>query len=168
MTPFWRNFDRVLNAMAFVAAAIIPFMFITIVYDVTARSLRMFQINWAVAVTEYGLLYVTALGAPWLLRDKGHVSMEAFRVLMPPHVARLIEKGVIIACAAACALVAVVAVPVMIQNFGVTDIRANFLTRWLLFAPIVLAFGLCSVQFVRVLVTGGSLYKGISADQEGL
>jgi C4-dicarboxylate transporter DctQ subunit len=56
----------------------------------------------------------------------------------------------------------------MIQNIGVMDIRSNFLSRWLLYLPVLLAFLLCAVQFARFLVTGHSLYKGITADQEGL
>lgn len=168
MNKFWHGFDRVLNGLAILAALIIPFMFVAIVYDVSTRTLRMFQINWAVAVTEYALLYMAALGAPWLLREKGHVSMEAFRTLLPARANRIIEIFVICICAVACVIVAWVAVPVLIQNIGVVDIRANFLTRVWLYVPIVLCFALCAVQFVRVLVGGTSLYKGVTAEQESL
>ncbi|SIS75407.1 TRAP-type C4-dicarboxylate transport system, small permease component [Roseivivax lentus] len=168
MQTFWSLFDRVLNLLALIAAAILPFVFAAIIYDVTTRTLRVFQINWVVAITEYALLYVAALGTPWLLREKGHVSMEAFRAVLPEAVNRVIEKIVIVLCTAACLVVAWVAVPVMIQNIGVTDIRANFLTRWLLYAPIVLCFALCAVQFARFLITGTSLYRGIDADAGNL
>jgi TRAP-type C4-dicarboxylate transport system permease small subunit len=168
MQAFWSIFDRVLNLLAIIAAAIIPFVFAAIVYDVTTRTLRVFQINWAVAITEYALLYVAALGAPWLLREKGHVSMEAFRAVLPARVNRLTEIIVIILCTVACLVVAWAAVPVMVQNVGVVDIRANFLTRWLLYAPIVLCFLLCAIQFARFMITGESLYRGVSTDNESL
>ncbi|EFL87534.1 TRAP transporter small permease [Ahrensia sp. R2A130] len=165
---FWNGFDRLLNALAFIAGLIIPIMFVSIIYDVTTRSLRIFQITWAVAITEYALLYLSCLGAPWLLREKGHVSMEAFRTIMPPGFARVVEIVVMILCMVACAVVATVALPVMVQNFGVTDIRANFLQRWLLYVPVVLCFALCAVQFARTLLSGGSLYKGVTASNESL
>jgi TRAP-type C4-dicarboxylate transport system permease small subunit len=168
MTRFWLGFDRVLNALALCAALIIPFMFISIIYDVTTRTMRVFQINWVVAITEYALLYATALAAPWLLREKGHVSMEAFRTILPPRITRPMEIIVIVLCATACLIVTLFAVPITIQNIGVGDMRANFLDRWLLFVPVVICFALCTVQFIRVLITGQSLYKGITADQEGL
>lgn len=168
MSTLWSNFDRVLNLLAIIAAAILPLVFAAIIYDVTTRSLRVFQITWAVAVTEYALLYVACLGAPWLLREKGHVSMEAFRTILPPRVNRVIEVFVTILCLIACIIVAVVAVPVMIQNIGVTDIRSNFLSRWLLYAPVVMCFALCAVQFLRYLVTGESMYKGVTASSESL
>lgn len=168
MQTFWSQFDRVLNLLALIAAAILPFVFAAIIYDVTTRTLRVFQITWVVAITEYALLYVAALGAPWLLREKGHVSMEAFRTILPARVNAVIEKIVIVLCASACLIVAWVAVPVTLQNIGVVDIRADFLTRWLLYAPIVLCFLLCAMQFIRVLVTGGSLYKGVTSSNESL
>ena len=168
MQTFWSLFDRVLNLLALVAAAILPLVFAIIIYDVVTRTARMFQINWAVAITEYALLYVAALGAPWLLREKGHVSMEAFRVILPGWINRIVEKLVLILCIGACIAVAWVAVPVTIQNVGIVDIRANFLPRWLLYAPIVLCFSLCAVQFARFLVTGESLYRGITPDAESL
>lgn len=164
----WRVFDRVLDGLALISAAIIPLMFLAIVYDVTTRNLRVFQVAWVVAVTEYALLYVTGLGAPWLLREKGHVSMEAFRALLPAAVNRAVERVVAALCLAGCAVVTVAAVPVLIQNIGISDIRADFLQRWMLFLPVVIGFALCGVQFARFLLTGTSMYRGISADQEGL
>jgi len=166
--PLWHAFDRVLDALAVVAAAIIPLMFVAIVYDVTARNLRMFQISWVLAVTEYGLLYVTALGAPWLLREKGHVSMEAMRAVLPAGVSRALERVVAALCLAGCTVVTVALVPVTIQNIGVGDMRADFLQRWMLYLPVTLGFGLCALQFLRFLVTGRSMYKGITAEQDGL
>jgi TRAP-type C4-dicarboxylate transport system permease small subunit len=168
MTAFWRGFDRVLDALALLAACIVPLVFLAIVYDVTTRTLRVGQISWVVGVTEYALLWFTALGAPWLLRERGHVSMEAFRAVLPGPLNAAMEKLVLVLCLSACTVVAVAAWPVVIQNVGVMDIRSNFLTRELLYIPVVLAFVLCAVQFARFLLTGRSLYKGISADQEGL
>lgn len=168
MDRIWRSFDTLLNALAFLAAATIPLMFVAIVYDVTTRTFGGWRISWVVAITEYTLLYTTTLGAPWLLREKGHVSMEAFRTVMPETVSRWLEKLVLLICFVGCAVVTIAAVPVLEQNIGVTDIRANFLKRWVLYLPVVLCFGLCAVQFLRFLLTRESMYKGVTAEQESL
>jgi TRAP-type C4-dicarboxylate transport system permease small subunit len=168
MNVLWRGFDRLLDLLALIAAAIVPIVFVLIIYDVTTRTLRFGQISWVVAITEYALIYVTALGAPWLLREKGHVSMEAFRVVLPAAVNRVMETIVLLLCLAACAVTAFAAWPVMVQNIGVGDMRASFLTRWLLYLPVLTGFVLCGVQFARFLLTGQSLYKGITAEQDGL
>lgn len=167
-SSWWRGFDWLLNLCALIATAVIPFMFVAIIYDVTTRTLRVGQISWVLGVTEYALLYTTALGAPWLLREKGHVSMEAFRTLLPATANRWIEKLVLILCAAACATVTIAAWPVFIQNIGVMDIRSDLLSRWMLYVPIIIGFALCTVQFLRFLFSGISLYKGISPEQESL
>ncbi|MGB3554401.1 MAG: TRAP transporter small permease subunit [Jannaschia sp.] len=168
MSVLWRGFDRLLDALAVVAALLIPFMFLSIVYDVTSRTLRVGQISWVLGVTEYALLYVTALGAPWLLREKGHASMEAIRAVLPRHLARPLERLVLVLCAAACLVVTVAVVPVLQQNIGVMDIRSDYLSRWMLYTAVLACFALCTVQFLRFLTTGTSPYKGISADQEAL
>lgn len=168
MISFWRGFDRLLDALALIAALLIPFMFLAIVYDVTTRSLRMFQISWVVGVTEYALLYVTTLGAPWLLREKGHVSMEAFRTLLSARANRVIEKLVLVLCSGACLIVTIAVWPVLLQNFGVMDMRSDYLSRWMLYLAVLAGFTLCTLQFLRFLVTDTSPYKGISGDQEGL
>ena len=126
---FWRGFDLLLNILAIVAAGLLAFMFLSIIYDVTTRNLRMFTVTWVVAVTEYGLLYVTALGAPWLLRERGHVSMEALRSMAPDALAYWLEKLVLVMCLVACLAAAWFAWPVIQRNVGMTDVRAAFIPR---------------------------------------
>lgn len=168
MNTMWRGFDRLLDALAVIAALLIPFMFLSIVYDVTSRTLRVGQISWVLGVTEYALLWVTALGAPWLLREKGHASMEAIRSVLPPALAKPMERLVLVLGAVSCGVVTVAVVPVLQQNIGVMDIRSDYLSRWMLYASVLICFALCTLQFLRFLVTGTSPYKGISADQEAL
>lgn len=171
MTPihlFWRGFDRVLDALAVIAGALLALMFLSIIYDVTTRNLRMFTVTWVVAVTEYALLYVTALATPWLLRERGHVAMEALRSMARPAVARWLEKLVLVMCLIACVLATWLTIPVIERNIGMIDVRARFIPRWLMFAPIILTFGLSALQFVRFLTQSGSFFEGGVRPQDGI
>ena len=168
VTLFWRSFDAVLNVLAVIAALLIAFMFVSIIYDVASRNLRLFTVTWVVPLTEYGLLYVTALAAPWLLRERGHVSMEAVRTLVSPGVLLWLERLVLVLCIAGCVAAAWLAVPVIERNFGMTDVRARFIPRWTMFAPIFLAFALCALQFLRFLLKPGSYFEGGVQPQDGL
>lgn len=165
---FWRGFDWVLNALAVLAGALLALMFVSIIYDVTTRNLRVFTVTWVVAVTEYALLYVTALGAPWLLRERGHVAMEAMRSMARPGLARWLEKLVLGLCLIACVAAAWLSIPVIERNLGMIDVRANFIPRWLLFAPVALTFALCAVQFARFLMQSGSFFEGGVRPQDGI
>jgi len=44
--------------------------------DVAARSLKLFATPWALDVSEYLLYAITFLGAPWVLRENGHIAIE--------------------------------------------------------------------------------------------
>ena len=165
---FWRGFDLLLNLLAIVAAGLLALMFLSIIYDVTTRNLRIFSVTWVVALTEYGLLYVTALGAPWLLRERGHVSMEALRSMVPPRLAFWLEKLLLTLCLVACVTAAWLAWPVIERNFGMTDVRARFIPRWTMFAPILLSFALCAIQFARFTFRSGSFFDGGVRPQDGL
>lgn len=163
-----RGFDRVLDGLAGIAAALVALMFLAIVYDVATRNLGVLTITWVVALTEYGLIYVTTLAAPWLLRERGHVAMEAVRTLVPPSVAAWLEKLVLALCLVACCVAVWAAVPVIERNLGMTDVRANFIPRWTMFAPILLCFALCAVQFARFLLRSGSFFEGGVRPRDGL
>lgn len=165
---FWRGFDLFLNLLGIIAAGLLAFMFLSIIYDVTTRNLRVFTVTWVVALTEYGLLYVTVLGAPWLLRERGHVAMEALRSMARPALALRLEKVVLFLCLAACLTAAYLSWPVIERNMGMTDVRARFIPRWAMFAPILLAFALCSMQFVRFMLSSGSFFHGGVRPNEGL
>jgi C4-dicarboxylate transporter DctQ subunit len=168
VVTFWRAFDFLLNALAVIAGAMLAFMFLSIIYDVASRNLRLFTVTWVVAITEYGLLYVTALAAPWLLRERGHVSMEALRSMARPSMAYWLEKLVLVLCLVACISAAWLAWPVIERNMGMTDVRARFIPRWTMFAPILLAFALCAIQFARFLFRSGSFFDGGVRPQDGI
>lgn len=165
---FWRSFDLVLNVLAWIAAGMIAFMFLSIIYDVASRNLRMFTVTWVVPITEYGLLYVTLLASPWLVRERGHVSMEAIRTMASPRFSFWLEKLVLVMCIIACVVAAWLTLPVIERNLGMTDVRARFIPRWMMFAPILLTFALCAVQFARFLLKSGSYFDSGARPQDGI
>lgn len=76
LTRSKRWFDGMLNAMAVVSGAILLFMMLLICYDVVMRYMFRNPTGWAMEVCEYLLVYLTFLGSPWLLREKGHVNVD--------------------------------------------------------------------------------------------
>ena len=70
---FFRVYDRVIDALAFIGGVVIAGIFLAIVYDVSIRTIGLRTPLWTVALAEYGLLYATLLASPWVLRRKSHV-----------------------------------------------------------------------------------------------
>jgi len=53
--------------------------------DVTARTFRLFPTPWSLDLSEYALYAITFLGAPWVLRENGHIAIELVVERLPPR-----------------------------------------------------------------------------------
>ena len=73
---FWSLFDRLLEYTVWCSAAILIFMMMSITVDVLRRYFLHEAFVWTTQISEYGLVYITFLGAAWLLKKEGHVHME--------------------------------------------------------------------------------------------
>jgi TRAP-type C4-dicarboxylate transport system permease small subunit len=69
-------FDALIDALALAAAVLLCGLVVLILVDVGARYLRLFSIPWSFEATEYMLYAITFLGAPWVLREEGHIAIE--------------------------------------------------------------------------------------------
>jgi TRAP-type C4-dicarboxylate transport system permease small subunit len=71
-----RVVDRVIDGMAVLAGLGILFVMFSICYEVVVRYFDLQPPTWVTEVTEYLLLYITFLGAPWVLKEDGHVRVD--------------------------------------------------------------------------------------------
>ncbi len=53
--------------------------------DVAARTFRLFATPWSLDLSEYALYAITFLGAPWVLRENGHIAIELVVERLPPR-----------------------------------------------------------------------------------
>jgi TRAP-type C4-dicarboxylate transport system permease small subunit len=82
--------DLLIDGFALVAGALVVLLTLLIVCDVAARYLRWFSLTWALEASEYMLYAITFLGAPWVLREEGHIAVELLvERLSPPARARV-------------------------------------------------------------------------------
>ncbi|MFW6054994.1 MAG: TRAP transporter small permease, partial [Thermodesulfobacteriota bacterium] len=68
--------DCIINGMAVLAGLAILFVMFSICYEVVVRSFQLQPPVWVTEITEYLLLYMTFLGAPWVLKEDGHVRVD--------------------------------------------------------------------------------------------
>ena len=76
LTRITRILDRLMDSFAFLACVLLGFIAFSICLEVVMRYLLNRPLVWVVEVSEYGLLYITFLGAAWLLRSNEHVTMD--------------------------------------------------------------------------------------------
>ncbi len=84
--------DALVNLLAFAAGAMLCVLVVLICVDVTARTLRLFATPWTLDIAEYLLYGITFLGAPWVLREEGHIAIEVAVERLPPRARALLRR----------------------------------------------------------------------------
>jgi len=87
---FIKAVTRVSEVFAFFAAFIILAMSVWITYDVLACYFFSGSAPWAFDMSEYALVWITFLAAPWLLLRDGHVRVEIIIDALSPKAQRRI------------------------------------------------------------------------------
>ena len=78
-------FNRAVSFLAILGGVLIVLMMLLITAEVLMRYFFNRPIFWAEEVCAYGLLYVTFLGATWVLRGGGHVKVDVLLVNLQPR-----------------------------------------------------------------------------------
>jgi C4-dicarboxylate transporter, DctQ subunit len=155
-------YRRLLELLAVVAGVILAAMAFAIVIDVVVRNLGLQPPAHTLTLTEYGLLYLTMLAAPWLVREKGHVYIELVTAAISPRRRFWLTRVVYGLCVLTCAVIFWFGLEVTIAHYGrdVIDVRSFDMPRWLLTASIPLSFGLMAIEFARFLLGLDSMHTG--------
>lgn len=155
-----RGHARLIGGLAWLAAASLAVICLLVIVDVAAYSTGFGSIGWTSDLAAYGLLYSTMLAAPWLLRVKGHVTLDSVRRLFPVAMQRAMEVAVCLLSIAACLLLTWGGLLLIDDSIarGAIDYRVLAIPRWLLYLPLPLGFGLMAVEFARVLLGRDTLY----------
>lgn len=157
-----RLYDGVVTAMAVIAGSILIWLMVAIVWSVTLRNMGLQPYAWLFTSTEYGILYMTMLGAPWLVRKRGHVHIELVTAYLPPTVRALVSRLVALACVLICGYLAWRGYLLVQTNLARNDfdVRAYFFPRWMLTIAFPLSFGLMAVEFARFVLGRELMHTG--------
>ena len=98
-------FDRLNDIMAILAAAIIVFVMLAVAAEVTMRSFFDRTTTWVLEFSEYSLLFMTFLGAAWVLRRGRHVKMDVVLNLFGPKSRAFINFITSILCVIVCLVI---------------------------------------------------------------
>jgi C4-dicarboxylate transporter, DctQ subunit len=139
--------------MALVAALLMAAMMITITLDVVLRNLGYQSSAHFFTFTEYALLIVPCLGAPWLAREKGHIYVEILLMSMPARVRKAMTLAIGVVCIAVCLTVAWFGFQVTLNDYlqNEKDVRSMDFPRWMVVGFIPLSFFMMAIEFARFL-----------------
>ncbi len=146
-----RAYDGLISLMAIIAGGALVWLMVAIVTSVSMRNLGVQPFAWLFTSTEYGVFYMTMLGAPWLVRRRGHVHIELVTAALPDRLRRGLSRLVALGCVVVCAWLAwrgFLLVQTNIERMDY-DVRAYFYPRWLLTIAFPVSFGLMAMEFAR-------------------
>jgi C4-dicarboxylate transporter DctQ subunit len=148
-----KAYDAILYGMAYLAAFLLVAMMVVITLDVVIRNLGYQSSAHFFTFTEYALLIVPCMGAPWLAREKGHIYVEILLMSLPERTRARMTMLVGVICVAVCLVVAWFGFQVALSDFlqDEKDVRSMDMPRWLIVGWIPLSFLMMAIEFARFL-----------------
>ena len=145
--------DGLVYGMAFIAAFLMAAMMVVITLDVILRNLGYQSSAHFFTFTEYALLIVPCLGAPWLAREKGHIYVEILLNSLPARGKRAMMLAIGLFCIAVCLVIAWYGFEVTWRDFvqNEKDVRSMDWPRWMIVGFIPLSFFMMAIEFARFL-----------------
>ncbi len=161
LQAFDQKLGTAVTALSWVACAIIPCMFTMITIDVGIRTMGVTPPLFTSSVVEYALLYLAMCSAPWLVRERGHVAIEALVSILPDIVRRPLAMFVYPVCGSVSILFAWFSLELFWEAWvtGEEDVRGVDMPYWLLFLPMPIAFLLAGLEFFMYLAGLRSYYS---------
>lgn len=156
-----KGYEALLYGMALLAGVLMVAMMAMIVADVALRNLGYQSSAHFFTFTEYFLLLIPLLGAPWLVREKGHIYIELLISALGPRARRALVWVILLLSLAVCAVLAWYGGAITLQNYleNEKDVRSFDMPRWMLLVFMPLAFGMMALEFARLLVRRESPYR---------
>ena len=148
-----KGYDALVYGMALIAAFLMVAMMVTITLDVVLRNIGYQSSAHFFTFTEYALLIVPCLGAPWLAREKGHIYVEILLMSMPVRLRARITVLIGLICIAVCLVVAWYGFQVTLNDYlqNEKDVRSMDFPRWMVVGFIPLSFLMMAMEFARFL-----------------
>ena len=155
-------YEQTLFGLFALGAAMLAAVTLLILYDVIARLAGLPAFPHTLAATEYGLYYVTLLGAPWLVRIKRHIYMQLLTAVAPAALRPLLSRLCYLVCVIVCAVICYYAGLVTLETWlrGDQEVRSFDMPRWLVFAVMPVSFALLTAEFSRYLLGLDNMYDG--------
>lgn len=162
--------DWLINALKTISGIIVFIIFVLISLDVLLPLANIQPWEGTLGVVEYGLLWFTILAAPWLARIKGHVFIDAVKVMLSPKIQRVTSKIAYLIAIAGSLMLAYFSLELAIEAYvdEAIDERSIELELWWIYAPMPLGFLLVAIEFFRFLIGIDDMYGDRTDVKEGM
>ncbi|MFW8565042.1 TRAP transporter small permease [Orrella sp. 11846] len=157
-----KAYNVLVTGLAVISGALLVWLGIAVIISVMQRNLGFQPTAWLFLSTEYGMFYLTLLGAPWLVRKRGHVYIELLTAALPKPILNIFSRFVSLLCVIVCLVMAMKGFDLVQMNLtrNDLDVRAYFFPTWLLTITFPVCFGLMAIEFMKFVVGREILHTG--------
>ncbi|MCW5770494.1 MAG: TRAP transporter small permease [Rhodospirillaceae bacterium] len=112
-----------------------------------------FTLPWTTEVSEYALYGMTFLGAPWVLREGGHIFIDIVLQRLGPGTRAIVTRITALIGVAICAVLLGYGIVVLTQAVreGTQIVQALTVREWWILAPVPVSALLLMLVFLRWL-----------------
>jgi TRAP-type C4-dicarboxylate transport system permease small subunit len=144
-------FDRLLDGMAILAGLMMLAITLMVTYAAVLRYLQTRPPIWVLQFTEYGLLWITFLGAAWLQRQDGHIRIDTVITNLPRKIrSKLGIINSIMGCLVTLIIVYFSSLyTIDLFRRDIMDVSAINVSKYLIFCVIPFGSLVLFLQFVR-------------------
>ena len=143
--------DRVIGIFAILAGILVVYTFSSVCLEVVLRYFFNRPQVWVIETAEYALLFITFLGAAWVLRNEGHVRVDLLINQLRPGAQTAINTVTSIVSAAVCLILTWYTGQLAFDHLqrGVVSEKMLSFPKGVLLAVIPVGCFLLFIQFVR-------------------
>lgn len=154
LTRLRRVLSRVNLFCAVLGAALLFMIAAIICFEVVNRWFGGASQLWVIEVSEYALLFITFLGAPYLLEKNLHVVMDLVFESLPGRWRLLLQLMNATIGFALCTVLAVVGVSVVLEQYelGVRLVTVMRPQSWWITAALPVGMSLMAFQFLDQVI----------------
>ncbi len=159
---FIRAMGHVNLALAILAAAILFGVTMSIFAEVTWRFAGGRSQLWITEVSEYSLLYITFLAAPYLLQHRRHVTVDLLTAGRSGPAARALNFIIAATGCVLCVLLTIKGIDLVTDQYatGLRRVTVMAPRSWFIIAAFPLGTGLMAVQFFDQMLDALARPKG--------
>jgi len=146
-----KYFDRTITALVFLAGVLLITSMLLVNYEVFMRYFLNYSAAWVIEVCELILLFITFLGAAWLLKEEGHVTVDIVHSHLNQKMGTALDIGTSILALVACLVLTWYSAASTVDHFQreATLVRSLTLPKGMLLIVIPIGLLTVSIQFFR-------------------
>ncbi|MEQ8344914.1 MAG: TRAP transporter small permease [Sneathiellaceae bacterium] len=162
MSALVRAYDWLITALAVLAGAMLFVIALVVALQILLREIAVQAPDWLFTSVEFGLLYLTMLSVPWLMRARGHIYIEILTASVPDRVRHVISRLVAAGAAIVCAVLTWYSIDFVAGDIATAkfDWRAPDIPRAWVSISLPIGFGLLGIECLRYVFGREILHTG--------